>query len=175
MQAASRVVRKEITPVVLGRIAGVFGVKGWVKVFSYTEPREAILDYENWLLKRGDAWQEITVEEGKRHGSSVIAKLANVGDRDAAAELVDVDIVVPREELPDTEEREYYWTDLEGLQVVHRNGRSLGRVAYVMATGANDVLVVEGDRECLIPFVMDRFILDVDLARGVISVDWEWD
>ncbi len=168
-------VRKEITPVVLGRIAGVFGVKGWVKVFSYTEPREAILDYENWLLKRGDAWQEITVEEGKRHGSSVIAKLANVGDRDAAAELVDFDIVVPREELPDTEEREYYWTDLEGLQVVHRNGRSLGRVAYVMATGANDVLVVEGDRECLIPFVMDRFILDVDLARGVISVDWEWD
>lgn len=175
MQAASRVVRKEITPVVLGRIAGVFGVKGWVKVFSYTEPREAILDYENWLLKRGDAWQEITVEEGKRHGSSVIAKLANVGDRDAAAKLVDFDIVVPREELPDTEEREYYWTDLEGLQVVHRNGRSLGRVAYVMATGANDVLVVEGDRECLIPFVMDRFILDVDLARGVISVDWEWD
>lgn len=175
MQAASRVVRKEITPVVLGRIAGVFGVKGWVKVFSYTEPREAILDYENWLLKRGDAWQEITVEEGKRHGSSVIAKLANVGDRDAAAELIDFDIVVPREELPDTEEREYYWTDLEGLQVVHRNGRSLGRVAYVMATGANDVLVVEGDRECLIPFVMDRFILDVDLARGVISVDWEWD
>lgn len=168
-------VRKEITPVVLGRIAGVFGVKGWVKVFSYTEPREAILDYENWLLKRGDAWQEITVEEGKRHGSSVIAKLANVGDRDAAAELIDFDIVVPREELPDTEEREYYWTDLEGLQVVHRNGRSLGRVAYVMATGANDVLVVEGDRECLIPFVMDRFILDVDLARGVISVDWEWD
>ncbi len=168
-------VRKEITPVVLGRIAGVFGVKGWVKVFSYTEPREAILDYENWLLKRGDAWQEITVEEGKRHGSSVIAKLANVGDRDAAAELIDFDIVVPREELPDTEEREYYWTDLEGLQVVHRDGRSLGRVAYVMATGANDVLVVEGDRECLIPFVMDRFILDVDLARGVISVDWEWD
>lgn len=175
MQAASRVVRKEITPVVLGRIAGVFGVKGWVKVFSYTEPREAILDYENWLLKRGDAWQEIIVEEGKRHGSSVIAKLANVGDRDAAAELVDFDIVVPREELPDTEECEYYWTDLEGLQVVDRNGRSLGRVAYVMATGANDVLVVEGDRECLIPFVMDRFILDVDLARGVISVDWEWD
>ena len=175
MQAASRVVRKEITPVVLGRIAGIFGVKGWVMVFSYTEPREAILDYENWLLKRGDAWQEITVEEGKRHGSSVIAKLANVGDRDAAAELIDFDIVVPREELPDTEEREYYWTDLEGLQVVDRNGRSLGRVAYVMATGANDVLVVEGDRECLIPFVMDRFILDVDLARGVISVDWEWD
>ena len=175
MQAANRVVRKEITPVVLGRIAGIFGVKGWVKVFSYTEPREAILDYENWLLKHGDAWQEITVEEGKMHGRSVIAKLANVGDRDAAAEFVDFDIVVPREELPDTEELEYYWADLEGLQVVHRDGRSLGKVAYVMATGANDVLVVEGDHECLIPFVMGKFILDVDLAKGVISVDWEWD
>jgi 16S rRNA processing protein RimM len=175
MQAANRVVRKEIMPVVLGRIAGIFGVKGWVKVFSYTEPREAILDYENWLLKHGDAWQEITVEEGKMHGRSVIAKLANVGDRDAAAEFVDFDIVVPREELPDTEELEYYWVDLEGLQVVHRDGRSLGKVACVMATGANDVLVVEGDRECLIPFVMGKFILDVDLAKGVISVDWEWD
>lgn len=109
------------------------------------------------------------------HGRSVIAKLANVGDRDAAAEFVDFDIVVPREELPDTEELEYYWVDLEGLQVVHRDGRSLGKVACVMATGANDVLVVEGDRECLIPFVMGKFILDVDLAKGVISVDWEWD
>ncbi len=175
MQAANRVVRKEITPVVLGRIAGLFGVKGWVKVFSYTEPREAILDYENWLLKHGEAWQAITVEEGKMHGKSVIAKLANVGDRDAAAKFVDFDIVVPRDELPDTEELEYYWADLEGLQVVHRDGRSLGKVAYVMATGSNDVLVVEGDRECLIPFVMGKFILDVDLAKGVISVDWEWD
>jgi len=174
MQAANNVAQKEITPVVLGRIAGVFGVKGWVKVLSYSEPREAILDYENWLLKRGDVWQAATVEKGKPHGKSVIAKLANVEDRDAAAELMGFDIAVPRDELPETQAGEYYWTDLEGLQVVHRDGRSLGRVAHLIATGANDVLVVEGDRECLIPFVMEEVILDVDLANGVISVDWEW-
>ncbi|MFQ5982065.1 MAG: ribosome maturation factor RimM [Woeseiaceae bacterium] len=165
----------EITPIVLGRIAGVFGVKGWLKVFSYTEPREAILEYENWWLLRGDSWQAVAVEEGKPHGKTVIAKLAGVGDRDTAAALIDLDIVVPRDELPETQAGEYYWADLEGLRVVHRGGRSLGKVAYLMATGAHDVLVVQGDRETLIPFVMEEVILDVDLDQGVISVDWEWD
>ena len=164
-----------MTPVVLGRIAGVFGVKGWVKVYSHTDPREAILGYKNWMLKRDDAWQSVALEDGKPHSKSVIAKLANIEDRDAAAELLDVEIAVPREELPETQSGEYYWTDLEGLKVVHRDGRSLGTVAYLIATGANDVLVVDGDREYLIPFVMDEVILDVDLGRGRISVDWEWD
>ncbi len=164
-----------MTQVVLGRIAGVFGVKGWVKVFSHTEPREAILEYRDWLLKRGDSWQAVTVEDGKRHGKSVIAKLAEVEDREAAAELCDVEIAVPREDLPQTKAGEYYWADLEGLQVVHRDGRSLGKVSYVMATGANDVLVVDGEGESLIPFVMGEVILDVDLAKGQINVDWEWD
>ena len=175
MQAANNVVQKEITPIVLGRIAGTFGVKGWIKVFSYTGPREAILEYENWLLKRDDVWRVVTVEEGKPHGKSLIAKLANIENRDAAVELVDFDITVLRKELPETKEGEYYWADLEGLQVLHRDGRLLGRVTNLLATGMNDVLVVEGDLERLIPFVMDKFILDVDLVNGVISVDWEWD
>ena len=164
-----------MTQVVLGRIAGVFGVKGWVKVFSHTEPREAILNYPNWLLRRGDSWQAVTVEDGRPHGKSVVAKLAKVEDRDAAAELLDVEIAVSREELPQTQDGEYYWADLEGLQVVHRDGQPLGRVAYLMATGANDVLVVDGDGERLIPFVVGEVILDVDLGKGRISVDWEWD
>ncbi|MFQ5547252.1 MAG: ribosome maturation factor RimM [Woeseia sp.] len=164
-----------MTPVVLGRIAGVFGVQGWVKVFSYTEPREAILDYEKWWLLRGGAWSPVALEEGKPHGKSVIAKLATVDDRDAAAELVDVEVAVSREQLPETQAGEYYWTDLEGLKVVDKDGKELGQVDYLMATGANDVLVVAGDRQRLIPFVMDAVILDVDLVKGVISVDWEWD
>lgn len=164
-----------MTQVVLGRIAGVFGVKGWVKVISHTEPREGILEYQNWLLNRGDGWQAVKLEDGKLHGKSVIAKLPDIEDRDAAAELLDAEIAVPREELPNTEDGEYYWADLEGLQVVHRDGRSLGKVAYLMATGSNDVLVVDGDAEQLIPFVMGEVILDVDLGKGQISVDWEWD
>jgi 16S rRNA processing protein RimM len=164
-----------VTQVVLGRIAGVFGLKGWVKVFSHTEPREGILDYQNWLLRRGDGWQAVKVEDGKPHGKSVIVKLASVEDPEAAAELLDAEIAVQREDLPQTDDGQYYWSDLEGLQVIHRDGRSLGKVAYLMATGANDVLVVEGDSERLIPFVMGDVILNVDLGLGQISVDWDWD
>ena len=100
MQVTNNVVQKEINPVFLGRIVGVFGVKGWIKVFSYTKPRETIIEYGNWLLKCGEAWRAVTVEEGKLHGKLVVAKLANIDNRDTAIELVDSDITVLREELP---------------------------------------------------------------------------
>ncbi|MGI9222954.1 MAG: ribosome maturation factor RimM [Woeseiaceae bacterium] len=162
-------------PVLLGRIVGLFGVKGWVKVYSYTEPREAVLDYEDWLLGRNDDWQMVGLAEGKRHGKSVIARLRGVEDREAAAALVGNDIGILRDRLPEPEDGSYYWSDLEGLTVVHKDGTELGKVAYVMATGANDVLVTEGPNERLIPFVREKVILGVDIASGVITVDWEWD
>ncbi len=160
---------------ILGRIAGLYGVRGWVKVYSYTDPRDAVLEHAEWLLHRKGSWQACELVEGKRHGKGIIAKLAGVDDRDTAAEYVGIDIGVPREQLPETEPGEYYWTDLEGLRVVHKDGRELGTVAYLLETGANDVLVTEGERERLIPFVMGRVVLDVDLDDGVITVDWEWD
>lgn len=173
--AHSGVALTESKPVILGRVTGVFGVRGWVKVRSYTEPREAILDYKDWLLFRNGEKRSCKLAEGKRHGKTVIARLEGCDDRDEAAGFVGDDIGVPRDTLPETERGEYYWADLEGLQVVHKDGRTLGKVAYVLATGANDVLVVQGDQEILIPFVQGRFIKDVDLTAGVISVDWEWD
>jgi 16S rRNA processing protein RimM len=162
-------------PVILGRIVGLFGVRGWIKVYSYTEPREAVLDYRDWLLGRDGDWQRVELAEGKRHGKAVIARLEGIDDRDAAAELIGSDIGVDRDALPEPEEGHYYWADLEGLAVVHRDGTELGRVACLLATGANDVLVVDGPVERLIPFVPGTVILDVDLAAGVIHVDWEWD
>ncbi|MDX1508448.1 MAG: ribosome maturation factor RimM [Woeseiaceae bacterium] len=162
-------------PVVLGRIAGLFGVKGWVKVFSYTDPREAVLEYREWLVRRDNDWQAMQVAEGKRHGKTVVARLDGIDDRDSAATFVDSDIAVPRTALPEPDDGSFYWSDLEGMEVVHRDGTRLGQVAYVMETGANDVLVTEGDRERLIPFVIDKVVLDVDLDKRVISVDWEWD
>ena len=161
--------------VILGRVTGLYGVKGWIKVHSYTEPREAILDYKDWLLLRDSGSQAVKLAEGKRHGKTVIARIDGVDDRDAAAGYVGNDISVARQRLPNTGRGEYYWADLEGLKVVHGDGRILGKVAYLLATGANDVLVVQGDQEILIPFVQDEVIKDVDLAAGVISVDWEWD
>ncbi len=162
-------------PVLLGRIVGLFGVNGWVKVFSYTEPREAVLDYEDWLLGRNGDWQTVGLAEGKRHGKSVIARLQGVEDRDAAAALVGSDIGILRDRLPEPGDGCYYWADLEGMSVVHKDGSDLGKVAYVMATGAHDVLVTEGPNERLIPFVTERVVLGVDIAGGVITVDWEWD
>ena len=162
-------------PVVLGRIAGLFGVRGWVKVYSYTEPREAVLDYDRWLLSGKAGWHEATVAEGQRHGKGVIARIEGIDNRDDAAMLIGADIGVPRDELPDTEPGRYYWSDLEGLRVVRRDGTELGRVAYLLETGANDVMVVKGEREVLIPFVMETVVIGVDLAKGSIEVDWEWE
>ena len=96
-------------------------------------------------------------------------------DRDQAAQYVGCDLAIRREDLPVADDATYYWADLEGMRVVHRDGTELGRVAYLLETGANDVLVTEGERERLIPFVAGKVILDVDFAAGVISVDWEWD
>jgi len=174
------------TPVVLGRITGLFGVRGWVRLFSYTDPREAILTYPGCLALRDGAWIPIEWQEGKRHGKSVVAKLKGVDDRDAASGWIGTEIAIPRHGLPDAGANRYYWSDLEGLAVVDREGRDLGRVAYLMETGANDVLVVRketgpeasgqsGEQELLIPFVLEKYILDVDLAGGTIRVDWEWE
>jgi 16S rRNA processing protein RimM len=162
-------------PVVLGRISGLFGVRGWVKVYSYTEPREAVLDYGRWLLSGKDGWHEVAVAEGQRHGKAIIARIDGCVDRDQAAELVGTEIAVPREMLPEPPQDQFYWSDLEGLRVVGRDGAELGKVAYLLETGANDVMVVQGEQERLIPFVMGEVVLGVDLANGRIDVDWEWD
>ncbi len=162
-------------PVLLGRIDGLFGVRGWVKVFSFTDPREAVLGYGPWWIRQEGAWRRVPLAEGRRHGKNVIARLEGCTDRDQAMLLLGSDIAVAAEALPAPEDGRYYWRDLEGLAVVHRDGTLLGRVAYVMETGAHDVLVIEGDRERLVPFVPGEVILDVDFANAIIHVDWEWD
>jgi len=162
-------------PIVLGRISGLFGVRGWVKVYSYTEPREAVLNYGRWLVSAKDGWREATVAEGQRHGKTVIARIDGYDDRDQAAELIGTEIGIPRDELPEAESGEYYWSDLEGLTVMHCDGTELGKVKHLLETGANDVMVVRGETERLIPFVMDKVVLGVDFDKGEIEVDWEWD
>ncbi len=163
----------------LGRIVGLFGVRGWVKVFSFTEPRESILDYEHWMLGRDESWQRARVEDGKRHGKAVLARLEGTDDRDAAAELLGMEIAVERNELPEPAVDQYYWTDLVGASVWHRDERLLGTVKQMLETGAHDVMIVaaqiEGDPERLIPFVPGDIVLDVDLEARTIRVDWEWD
>ena len=166
----------EKKPVVLGRISGLFGVRGWVRIHSFTDPREAILDYEHWLIETAGEWRPVAIAEGKPHGKTVVARLDGIEDRDSAAELMNSAIGVERSDLPAPGKGEYYWSDLEGLTVQQDNGEVIGTVDYLIETGANDVLVVrKEEQEVLIPFVTGEVIKDVDLANGVIRVSWEWD
>jgi len=159
--------------VVAGRISGVYGIKGWVKVFSYTQPRENILTYSPWILRRGTGCQMLQVSEGRRQGAGVVAHLEGYHDRDAARSLTGAEIVINRSQLAATGEGEYYWVDLIGLQVLTLDGKLLGTVDHLLATGANDVLVVQGEQERLIPFIQGDVVTDVDLEQGLIRVDWD--
>lgn len=159
--------------IALGHVSGVHGVKGWVKIHSLTEPREAIFDYQPWLM--GDSLEEVRVIEGKKHGSRLIALLKNVQDREQAEAQVNRVISVPREQFPEPSAGEYYWADLLGLSVELEDGEVLGTIDNLLATGANDVMVVKGDRERLIPFVLERYVKQVDLEGGRIVVDWDPD
>ena len=161
--------------IVIGKVGGPFGVKGWIKLLSWTEPRDKITRYPAWQLKLGGGWREWKVVEGHAHGKGVIARLEGVTDRDQATALMGAEIAVWRSELGETKPGEYYWADLIGMDVELESGRPLGKVDGLMATGANDVLVVKGERERLIPFIHGQVIKRVDTAKGLIQVDWDPD
>jgi len=159
----------------VGRISGVYGVKGWVKIFSYTTPRENILSYSPWLLCVEGDWHSIKVIEGRRHGKGVVAHLDGYEDTDSIRSIMDAEIAVYRYQLPATSAGEYYWSDLIGLKVVTVDGVELGKVDHLMGTGANDVLVVKNDRERLIPFVLDEIVIGIDTQKGILKVNWDPD
>lgn len=160
----------------LGKIVGVFGVEGWVKIESYAEPRAKIFKYRPWFVTgvAGGSEKEFDGADGRAQGKGMIARLPGIDDRDAAAELLGAEIRILRSALPKPKRGEYYWIDLEGLSVSSVEGVELGRVSHLFATGANDVLVVrDGDRERLIPYVTGQFVREVDLTGGRIVVDWD--
>lgn len=159
--------------IILGKIAGVFGVRGWVKIFSETQPKENIFSYNPWQIKLNGQWQSVKVVEGKIHGKGLVAHLEACDDREQARLLTGAEIAIDKAQLPGAEEGEYYWADLIGLKVVTLDGQELGLVDHLFETGANDVVVVKGERERLIPFVQGRYIIEVDLEAGVMRVDWD--
>jgi len=161
--------------VIVGKITSSYGIRGWVKVHSFTEPQTNIFDYAPWYLKQDGQWREYTLSEGRTHGKGVVAHLKNVDDRNQADLLRGIEIAVRREQLPEAEDGEYYWLDLIGCQVQNLDGEDLGRVEEMMETGANDVLVVKGERERLIPYVIDEVVKEVDLGQKLIRVDWPAD
>jgi len=160
--------------VLLGRVVGVHGVRGELKLESYTEPRTQIFRYQPWLMRSAAGEKTIEGCRGRAQGKGLVAELPGVSDRDAAVALHGAEIWVRRSALPAPKPGEYYWSDLEGLEVVTVEGVSLGRVSHLIATGANDVLIVrEGERERLIPFLVGQFVTSVDLEGGRLTVDWD--
>ena len=157
----------------MGRIVAPFGIQGWVRVQPYTAAPGGLLDYPVWQVG-SVADRMFAVTEGRVHGNALVVHLQGIDDRDAAAALRGSDIVVARSELPPPTEDEYYWADLIGLVVVSQDGVEFGKVAELVETGANDVLVVQGERERLIPFV-EEYVKVVDLAGGTITVAWQAD
>lgn len=160
--------------IALGKIVGVFGIKGWVKVFSETRPREQIFTYSPWILELNGSVIEVELVEGKVQGKGLIASLKGFTDCDQAKQLTGAVITVPEQALPATRKDEYYWSQLVGLNVVNLQGINLGRVKSLFETGANDVMIVKGDEEHLIPFTRYA-VIDVDLDSGMITVDWDED
>ncbi|KXJ45701.1 MAG: ribosome maturation factor RimM [Cycloclasticus sp.] len=159
----------------LGNISGVFGVKGWLKVYANTDKKENILSYQPWYIERNKVRQAVKLKAGKPHGKTIIVQLDGVDDRNEAELWVGSDIYMKSDQLPKLSKGEYYWSDLIGLQVVSTNGEEFGVIDQMLETGANDVIVVKGDRERLIPYVTEQVVKSVDLDKQQMIVDWDAD
>jgi len=174
--------------VVLGRVTSAYGLQGWVKVYSYTDPVEQILAYSHWFLRHEQSsksdsavWFSVDIAKGKRQGKVLLVRFEGCGDRNQAERYLGHDIAVKPSDLPVLEDGEYYHRDLHGLTVETLSGQCLGRISSIMETGANDVLVVKGkehersvdQRERLIPYLLDSVVKRIDLAEQRMQVDWD--
>ncbi|WP_027600218.1 ribosome maturation factor RimM [Pseudomonas sp. MOIL14HWK12:I2] len=167
--------------VVLGKIVSVFGVRGELKIYSFTDPLDNLLDYRTWTLRREGETRQVKVLGGRMHGKVLTVRLQGLDDREEARLMAGFEICVPRSELPQLGAGDYYWHQLEGLKVINLEGQWLGVVDHLLETGANDVMVVKpcagslDDRERLLPYLPDQYVLAVDLAKGEMQVDWDAD
>jgi len=171
----------DVKEIRLGSINGTHGLKGRVKVFSYTDPLEAILDYSPWILRKGEAEREITIKDGQPSGKRLIVQVEGVGTRDQAEDLIGFEIHIKIDAMPGLEEGELYWFQLEGLAVKTSRGEALGKIAHMLETGANDVMVVDptddsiDKQQRLIPYLEGDVVKQVDQEIGVVIVDWNSD
>ena len=168
---------QEIT---LGKVGAVYGIKGWLKIHSFTDETDAILDYFPWSLKLGNKIQTVKITDWRKHNKGLIVKVQGIDDRDIAQALVGSEIIINELALPELPQGDFYWRDLIGMSVVTTQGYDLGVVSEMMETGANDVLVVKanlndgfGQKERLIPYILEQVVDSVSAENKQICVDWD--
>ncbi|MFT4822927.1 MAG: 16S rRNA processing protein RimM [Halioglobus sp.] len=169
---------------VIGRISGCYGIKGWVKIHSFTEPVENMLAYDQFQLKRKSGLEAVEFDSIRRQGKGLVGHIKGVDDRNLAETYKGLEIAVGAEQLPTLDDGDFYWRELHGLKVwcldqsVSEERVLLGTVDHLIDTGANDVLVVKACKESvdkqerLIPYLPDDVVTRVDLKAGLIEVDW---
>jgi len=160
--------------VIMGRIVGPYGVKGWIKVLPETELIDGLLDYKTWQVGKDGNWQGLKLKSGKVHNDVLVVKLEGINDRDAASACKGQQVAVPRDSLPTLDGTEFYWSDLTGLAVTNQQNVVIGIVVDVFETGANDVIVIKGEVDRLIPFT-EQTVITVDLEKQTMLVDWDED
>lgn len=161
--------------VVIGRFGRPHGIKGFVTVHSFTDPRDNILRYTDWHAFINNLWQPIKLLSVETHSKAIIALVEGYPEREQVTRLTNIEIAVQQEQLAELEPGEYYWHQLIGMNVINQKGESFGKVIEIMPTGANDVLVVQGEKKHLIPYLPGQFVIDINNNQQVITVDWDMD
>lgn len=156
----------------VGTINGFFGIRGWVKIFSHTQPRKNILSYKPWHIQVDGQWQTLEISNGRKQSKTIVAKIKGVDNQEQARAILGTDIYIEKSQLPKLKKGEYYWEDLINLKVVNQSGFVLGRVQRLVDTGANHVLVVQGKKEYWVPYIA-LFLCEVSLEKQQILVDWD--
>ena len=158
--------------ITLGTCGGPYGVRGWLRIGSHTDPRPAIFDVQPWWVEVQGQRRELKVEHWRENGRHLVAKIAGFEDPESVSAIKGVGIEVERGDLPPPAKDEFYWCDLVGLTVHTLADEPLGAVRELFETGSNDVMVV-GEEKHLVPFLVDQVVKEVDFEAGVIRVDWD--
>ncbi|MDC9714345.1 MAG: ribosome maturation factor RimM [Gammaproteobacteria bacterium] len=156
----------------VGTINGLFGVQGWVKIFSHTQPRKNILSYKPWHIQIDGQWQTLEVINGREQSKTIVAKIKDIDNREQATSMIGIDVYIEKSQLPKLKGDEHYWRDLIGLEVVNQSDFVLGKVENLVDTGANHVIIVRGEKEHWVPYIAP-FLIEVNLEMQQILVDWD--
>lgn len=161
--------------VIIGRFGRAHGIKGFITINSFTDPRDNILRYTDWHGFINQQWRPLPLSQLEMNNKFILAKVEGYNEREELASLTNIDIAIRRSQLPELKPDEYYWHQLIGMQVINTGDVNLGKVVEIMPTGSNDVLVVEGEQRHLIPYLPDIVIKQIDGKQKLILIDWDED